>query len=67
MGKIRLLKTLWNRQPGTIVKVNAELEKFAIKKGYAEPVIEPIEPKAELFNYKDKVEPDTKKVRNKSK
>lgn len=67
MGKIRLLKPLWNRQPGAIVKVNAELEKFAIRKGYAEPVIEPIEPKAEMFDYKDKVEPETKKLRNKSK
>lgn len=67
MGKIRLLKPLWNRTAGTVVKVNTELEKFAIRKGYAEPVIEQIEPKAEMFDYKDKVEPETKKLRNKSK
>lgn len=67
MGKIKLLKPLWNRQPGTIVKVNTELEKFAIRKGYAELVIEPIQPKAEIFDYKNKVEPDVKKLRNKSK
>lgn len=67
MGKIKLLRPLWNRQEGAIIKVNKEFEAFALRKGYAEPVIEPIEPKAEMFDYKNKIEPEAKKLRNKSK
>lgn len=67
MGKIKLLRPLWNKMAGDEITVSEFLEKFAIRKGYAEPVIEPIEPKAEMFDYKNKIEPDAKKLRNKSK
>ena len=63
---IKLLKPLWNRPEGHIMKANKEAAEFAIRKGYAVEVIEEIEPKkAELNDYKTKVEPEVKKLRNK--
>ena len=66
MGKIKLLRPLWNKQAGEIFEVNKDAELFALRKGYAELVIEEIQPKkAEVTDYKNKVEPEVKKLRNK--
>ena len=63
---IKLLKPLWNRPAGHVFKANKEAAEFAIRKGYAELVADVIEPKkAELNDYKTKVEPEAKKLRNK--
>lgn len=45
MGKIRLLKRLWNREAGEVMNATKEQEAFAVRKGYAEPYSEKIEPK----------------------
>lgn len=66
MVKIKLLRPLWNRQVNHEMNVNKEAADFAIRKGYAELIIEPIEPKkAEISDYKNKIEPEVKKLRNK--
>lgn len=63
---IKLLKPLWNRPAGHVFKANKEAAEFAIRKGYAVEVIEEIEPKkAEVADYKTKIEPEVKKLRNK--
>ncbi len=63
---IKLLKPLWNRPEGHVFKANKEAAEFAIRKGYAELVPDVIEPKkAELNDYKTKVEPEVKKLKNK--
>lgn len=62
MGKIKLLKRLWNHEKGEIINVDAKREKFAVRKGYAEPVIEEIKPKkAEPVKRLKKVEVTTRK------
>lgn len=66
MVTIKLLKPLWNRPEGHVMKANKKAAAFAIRKGYAVEVIEEIEPKkAEVTDYKTKIEPEVKKLRNK--
>ena len=63
---IKLLKPLWNRPEGHVFKANKEAAEFAIRKGYAELIPEEIpSKKAEVSDYKNKVEPEVKKLRNK--
>lgn len=66
MVKIELLQPLWNRPAGHVMSVNKEAAEFAIRKGKAKLYVEQIEPKkAEVADYKTKVEPETMKLRNK--
>lgn len=61
--KILLKKALWNHKQGETIEVDEFLANFAIRKGYAELILEP--KKAESTDYKNKIEPDVKKLRNK--
>ena len=63
MGKIKLLRRLWQRPAGTIMDASYEQEMFAVRKGYAEPYIKEIEPKkAKVRVQKNKAEkPDENK------
>ena len=66
MKTIKLNRSLWGKNADETMQVNSIKFEFAIRKGYATEVIEPIEPKkAEITDYKTKVEPEVKKLRNK--
>lgn len=68
MKKIKLTKPLWNCKKDDVMEVSTIRAEFAIRKGKAIEYIEPIEPKkAEMTDYKNKIEPEAKKLRNKSK
>ena len=43
MEKIKLLRPLWNKQSGETITVTKDAASFAFRKGYAEPIAEPIE------------------------
>ena len=63
MKKIKLTQPLWNGNTDDVIEVSTIRAEWAIQKGKA---IEHIEPKkAELNDYKTKVEPEIKKLRNK--
>lgn len=66
MAKIKLLRKLWNNNAGDEMEVNEHFAAFAIRKQYAKPVPEVIEPKkAESADYKNKLDPEIKKLKNK--
>lgn len=56
MEKIKLLRPLWNRKAGEIITVNEMSAAFALRKKYAEPVAEIIEPKKPQFAPENKAE-----------
>jgi len=60
MGKIKLLKRLWNTEKGKTIDVNAEREEFAIRRGYAEPVGKKPEKKVEKVKREKKIEGTTR-------
>ena len=63
---IKLLRPLWNKKTGDVINVENKYSEFAIRKGYAELIPEEIpSKKAEVADYKNKVEPEVKKLRNK--
>ena len=66
MKKIKLTQPLWNYKNNDVIEVSTIRAEWAIQKGKAIEYIEPIEPKkAEVADYQTKVEPETKKLRNK--
>ena len=65
MKKIKLTQPLWNRKKDDVIEVSVIRAEWAIRKGKAIEYIEP--KKAELTGYKNKIEPEAKKLRNKSK
>ena len=65
MKKIKLTQPLWNCKKDDVIEVSVIRAEFAIRKGKAIEYIEP--KKAELTDYKNKIEHDVKKLRNKSK
>lgn len=56
MGKIKLLRPLWNHEAGDIMNVTKDAESFALRKGYAEPIPETIEPIKPQFAPENKAE-----------
>ena len=56
--KIKLSKSLWNKQAHDEIEVSEFYGKFAIRKGYATEIIEQ---KAEPTDYKNKAEKKPKK------
>ena len=51
MEKIKLVKALWRKEPGTVIEVSKIRAEFAKRKGYA---VEHVEEKAENKEYKNK-------------
>ena len=61
MAKVKLLRKVWNKQAGTILEVDAVQESFLLRKKYAEPIPEKIEPLKPQFAPQNKVEKAPKK------